>query len=175
MNKTIAFFGHRVLRNTDIRERVKRAVESNICDNVCCLIGTHGDFDRLALAVCRELRKIHSHIKIRVVFTTVKALQKDADMYGDVETMIYDIEEDHFKNQITASNKKMIDDSDLIVCYVDVNKYRSGAKRAVEYALKQGKEVINLFSEKDGPFYGMTNDEIASAWKKIKIDMAKKG
>ena len=39
----------------------------------------------------------------------------------------------------------MIDDSDLIVCFVDMSAYGSGAKKAVSYALKQNKKVINLF------------------------------
>ncbi|MBR2970803.1 MAG: hypothetical protein IKC48_03300 [Clostridia bacterium] len=166
MKKTISFFGHRILWNVDIRERVKTVLESYFYYEICCLIGTHGEFDRLALSVCRELRKSYSNIKITAVFSTLKTLLKDAYLYDDVETMIYEVEQEHFKNQITVSNRKMIDDSDLIICYVDTNKYRSGAKRAVEYATKQGKEVINLFREKDRPFYGMTKEEIESAWKK---------
>ncbi len=39
----------------------------------------------------------------------------------------------------------MYDESELVVCYVDMNKGISGAKNAVKYAKKRGKQVINLF------------------------------
>ena len=40
----------------------------------------------------------------------------------------------------------MIDDSDLIICYVDMMKSESGAKKTVKYAIKRGKLIINLFN-----------------------------
>ncbi|MBE5730487.1 MAG: hypothetical protein E7350_00870 [Clostridiales bacterium] len=83
MKKTISFFGHRNLWNVDIRERVKTVLKSYFCYEICCLIGTHGEFDRLALSVCRWLRKSYSHIKITAVFSTLKTLLKDADLYDD--------------------------------------------------------------------------------------------
>lgn len=175
MKKIIAFFGHRNLWGRDLRERLKNEIESNLCDEIHCLIGTHGEFDSLALSVCRELRKSYPQVKITVVFTTLNVLKKGkdelfstADMYRDVETTIYDIEEEHFKNQIVVSNRKMVDDCDLVICYVDMKEYRSGAKRAVNYAISQGKKVINLYREQDRPFYNMTKEEIEAEWEKIK-------
>jgi len=170
----ICFFGHRNLWGKDVRERLKTEVESHLDDEVHCLIGTHGEFDSLALSVCRDLRKTYSNIKITVVFTSLNVLKKDkeleysiADNYDDVQTMIYDIEEEYFKNQIVVSNRKMVDDSDIVICYVDMKEYRSGAKRAVNYAKKQGKTIINLFDEKDRPFYGMSEEEKKAEWEKL--------
>lgn len=65
------------------------------------------------------------------------------------ETLFYDIEDVHFKNRITVSNKKMIDDSDMIICYVDMTSYKSGAKNAIKYAMKKNKTVVNLYREND--------------------------
>ena len=150
--KTIAFFGHRRLWKEDIRDKLKDAIVSNLDGETRCMIGVHGEYDRLALSVCRELRSSYPKLKIIVVFTDLKILQKrdgeffsKADYYDDVETMIYDIEEVHFKRRITLSNKKMVEDSQLIICYADMNSYQSGAKNAVAYAIKQEKKVINLF------------------------------
>ncbi len=94
---------------------------------------------------------------ISVVMTSLSSINKDkygyskVDMYKyrDCETIFYDIEEVHFKNRITVSNKKMVDDSDLIICYVDMNSYKSGTKTTISYALKQNKKDINLFNEED--------------------------
>ncbi|MBO5851749.1 MAG: hypothetical protein J6R29_05415 [Clostridia bacterium] len=41
----------------------------------------------------------------------------------------------------------MIQNCDLLICWVDKNKFKSGAKTAFNYALKQGKKVINIFDE----------------------------
>ena len=62
----------------------------------------------------------------------------------------------------------MVDDSDVVIAYVNFKEYRSGAKRAVNYAKKQKKTVINLYREEDEPFYGMTREEVDA---KIKADM----
>lgn len=54
----------------------------------------------------------------------------------------------------------MIDTCDTLICYVDSNSYRSGAKTAMRYAEKQGLNIINLYRKQDLPFYGMTKEEI---------------
>ena len=164
----VVFFGHRQLRQESVvRERLKNEVEQLIKQGANkFLIGNHGQFDRVALSVCRELRKTYKDIKIIVVFTSLAVFQKDE--YGisgisgleDVETMTYPIEDEHFKNQIVVNNRYMVDDSDVVVGYVDMKEYRSGAKRAINYAKRQHKTVINLFKEEDRPFYGMTDEEI---------------
>ena len=172
--KKVCFFGHRNLWGRNIKDRLLKQVESICDDEVHCLIGTHGEFDGLALSVCRELKRKYSNLKVTVIFTSLNILKKDkdseysiADYYDDVETMIYDIEEEYFKNQIVVSNRKMVDDSDIVICYVDMKEYRSGAKKAVNYAKKQGKQIINLFDEKDRPFYGMTEEEKQAEYKKL--------
>lgn len=154
--KTISFFGHRQIFKSDI-------VQKNIVEILKAflpqgysriLVGCHGDFDRLVLSSCINYKKIHQcDLKISVVLTSLSFLNKDyfglskADIYRNMEceTIFYDIENIHFKNRITFSNKKMVDESDLIICYVDMNMYKSGAKTAVRYALKNNKKVINLF------------------------------
>ena len=176
--KNICFFGHRNLWGRDIRDRLKNELQSHLEDEVHCFVGTHGEFDSLALSVCRELRRTYKNLKITVIFTSLNILKKDkeleysiADNYDDVETMIYDIEEEHFKNQIVVSNRRMVDDCSIVICYVDMKEFRSGAKRAVNYAKKQGKQIINLFQEQDRPFYGMTKEEIEAEWEKRRNEL----
>ena len=174
---TISFFGHRSIKEKLIRDRLHSELLKIVKTDgdVSFLIGTHGEFDRLVLSVARALRKEYKNIQITVVLTTLAFLKKDseigyaiADSYNDVNTMIYDIEEEHFKRQITISNQRMVDDSDIVICYVDMKEYRSGAKRAVNYAIKKNKKIINLFRERDRPFYGMTNEQIQKEWEKFK-------
>ena len=49
----------------------------------------------------------------------------------------------HFKNAITLRNKWMIDNADLLICYVEKGR-KGGAMTTLNYAKKQGLRVINL-------------------------------
>ncbi len=178
----IVFFGHRKIFNeTKVRQRLLDCVEKHILDGAKRFkIGTHGEFDKLALSVCCELRNKYKDIKITVVFTSLSFLTKQdeyavADYYKDlkVETMVYPIEEEYFKNQIIKCNRMIVDDCDLVICYVDMKEYRSGAKRAVNYAKRQGKPIINLYKEEDRPFYGMTDKEKEIEYKKFLDELEK--
>ena len=162
MKKTIAFFGHReIYKQEIIKIKLMEILEEKVLQGYTnFLIGKHGDFDKIALKCCLELKSNNNNINIIIVLTTLSLLKKDKFGFCDLDyyvnkgcqTMIYDIEEEYFKNRIIFSNKKMVDDSDLIICYVDLNKKSSGAKKAVEYAEKRGKEIINLHKEDKG-FY----------------------
>ena len=157
---TIAFFGHRQIFDEQvIKERIEKILKEYVCQkDAKMLIGCHGEFDHLALQTSINYKKKENeNIKINVVLTNLSYLNKDelgfsrVDNYKNLgcETIFYDIEEIHFKKRITASNKKMVDESDLIICYVDMNTYKSGAKTTILYALKQNKKIINLFEESD--------------------------
>lgn len=145
---TISFFGHRNIYNPTLREKLHDCVKKFLVkDKVRLLIGTHGDFDLLSLSVCRELKSIFD-CKIYLVFTSLAALNKfDKELYKDVETLMYEIEDEHYKKQITICNQKMINDSDFIICYVNMLKYQSGAKLAITYAKKKNKKIINLYED----------------------------
>ena len=170
MRKT-AFIGHRQILGKGVFERVLREAENQI--GLGCKLftmGTHGDFDALALSACRTLRKRFPEIKIEVVITSLGAVSKKNGMefapYSDVNIVMPDIENVYFKQRITMGNRRMLDGSDTLICYVDENAYRSGAKAAMRYAKQKGMTVINLYREEDRPFYGMSAEEIAAWWRK---------
>ena len=47
----------------------------------------------------------------------------------------------HYKAAIQVRNRIMVDRSNLVVCCVQHNS--GGAYKTIQYAMKQGKEVIN--------------------------------
>ncbi len=49
----------------------------------------------------------------------------------------------HFKSAIQKRNHYMVDRADLLICYVE--KQKGGAYRTMQYAIKSGKKVINIF------------------------------
>lgn len=172
-NITISFFGHSNIFNiSGVRKRLLVCVEEKIRQGANrFLVGVHGHFDQLALSVCEELKQKYD-IEICLVFTTLTILKEKQDvardLFGDnIKPTTYDIENTHFKNTITYTNHKMIDDSDFVICYVDEKISRSGAKNAMKYAKRNKKRYINLYEETDEPFYRMTNEEKEKAFKKF--------
>lgn len=136
MNK-VAFIGHRNVLDISLREKLYKVVEKQILDgNYCFIMGTHGEFDKLALSVCRELKKIYANISIEVVLTSMASLKKkiydgeqfsdlstfklkhpdfeDEDFkhleifseYDDVQTKMYDIEQEHYKKKDNDKQQK---------------------------------------------------------------------
>ena len=167
-----AFIGHRKVFAKDIEPRLIAAIQTEI-ENGCTAftMGTHGEFDYLALSACRKLRQTHKELEIEVVITSLNAIKKDSEFaaapYDDVKTVMFDIESAHFKQRITLSNRQMIDSCDVLICYVDESTYRSGAKTAMLYAQRKELKIINLYREEDQPFYGMTQEQIDAYWQSI--------
>ncbi len=166
MKKT-AFIGHRQIFANTLSERLIEAIDTEIhngCD--CFTMGMHGQFDKLALNTCREIHKRLPRFEIELVITSLNRIKNDfTDIgydapYSDVKTVMYDIENAHYKQQIILSNRQMIDTCNTLICYVDEKVYRSGAKTAMNYAKKKGLRIVNLYREDDTPFYGMTGKEI---------------
>ena len=159
MTHRICFIGHRNVSFRAVRKSLKDVIEYEIkngCKNFT--MGTHGEFDKMALSVCRELRQIYKDIKIEVVLTSLNLIKKQimhkdkfsteyTEIYNDVSTIMYDIEDKYFKRQITISNYKMIDNCDTLICYVNESKINSGAKTAMSYAKNKGIRIINLFTK----------------------------
>ncbi len=156
-----AFIGHRWIYNPkEVKERLRAVVEERIlsgCNRF--IMGTHGAFDEMALDVCRTLREVYPDITIEVALTSYHTIEKRDELdyvpYQDVQTVMFDIKDFHFKKQITESNKQMIDSSDALICYVDKKQSPSGAKTAMNYAKRKDLKIINLFKESDKPVWRM--------------------
>ena len=73
----------------------------------------------------------------------VKDIEYFEKYYDDV--IIYEIEEKlHPKEAITKRNRWMVENCDLLLCFVERNS--GGAYKAMQYANKQGIKTLNLFS-----------------------------
>lgn len=158
--KTVSLFGHGLLFNKKlVSQRLFNLLKEIVPQGFTnFLIGCHGDFDNISLTECKRYKeKVDENVNVCVVLTSLSYLSRQkcdyslADLYDfeNCQTVFYDIEDKHYKNRITYSNKKMIDNSDLIICYVDMKSYKSGAKNAIKYAIKNNKKIINLYSEDD--------------------------
>lgn len=141
MRKT-AFIGHRRVFGKGVYERIMCEVEKQIelgCKSFT--MGTHGVFDKLALSNCRSLRKRYPNIEIEVVITSLNAIKKDSELdtapYADVKTVMFDIEDAHFKQRITLSNRQMIDGCDTLIA--TLTKAHIGAEQKQPCAMQRKK------------------------------------
>lgn len=160
-----AFIGHRNVLAKNISTRISEAILQEIKGGCRVFtMGTHGEFDRLALNVCRQLKNTYKDLEIEVIITSFNEIKKCNELniapYSDVKTTMYDIEDVYFKRRITLSNQRMIDSCDTLICYVNPLSHKSGAKRVLRYAEKRGLKIINLYREEDQPLYGMTKEQI---------------
>lgn len=159
MDKKIAVIGHRKFLPSYVYEYFEKECLKQIKDNnLCFYIGTHGDFDNMAYNVLSKLKKLNNNIEINIVTTSLRKInpkiindkivgKEKFYNYENVNYVMYDIEEIHHKRQITESNKNMIDECDILICYVNTNKTQSGAKNIYNYAIKKNKQVINIFND----------------------------
>lgn len=161
MERRVSFIGHSSILPMDIEERVENAVKEQLnlgCNNF--IMGTRGDFDQIAMRVCRRLQMSNENLFFEVVITSLNQLKPivECDRFGiykyypyeGINTVMYDIEECHYKRRITESNRQMIANSDTLICYVNEERLSHGAKSAMKYAIKRGINVINL--RKDGEY-----------------------
>ena len=151
---TVSFFGHRYIeRGTEVETRLDKLLHDLITQKeyVDFLIGRDGDFDLLAsAAIKRAIRSYgYGNTHFTLVLPYMKAEYRDnekeyLDYYDEVE-VCYESSTAHPKSAIQVRNRSMIDRSDLVVCCVQHNS--GGAYRALQYAEKQGKQIINISDE----------------------------
>lgn len=138
---TCTFFGHRdtptAVRGTLYNTVTKIIEEKNVTD---FYVGNHGNFDRLALSVLKELSKEYPQISYYIVYAYLPDHSEE-----DFSHTIYPegIETVPKRFAIHFRNKWMIEQSDIVIAYVR-NTF-SNTSKFIDIANKQGKEVINIY------------------------------
>ena len=148
---TVSFFGHRKIHNhlyldQVLDEFIMRLLREH--SYVEFLVGRDGDFDQLISSAVRRCKRRYGHNNSALVWVMpyLSAFFRDNEeachaYYDGIE--ICDISAaKHFKAAIQTRNKHMVDRSDLVVLYVETSS--GGAYQTMQYALRQGKEIINL-------------------------------
>ncbi len=141
---TCCFFGHR-----DTPEIVSEKLNSTIIDlienkNVThFLVGNQGNFDIMARNALKNIKEDYPHIQYEIVLAYLPS-SKPNDNSFDYSVTIYPdgLEKTPRRFAISHRNKWMVKNSDYVIAYV-VHTV-GGAAQFVEYARKQGKEIINL-------------------------------
>ena len=144
--KSCAFFGH---RDYDYREQETfiRAVIVTLIEHYSVTqfyAGGRGKFDYTCAHIIHNLKSDYSNIKLTQVLSYMpKQGEKYSSEYYD--DTIYVLERNVPKKYaIIETNKAIVDKVDFVISGVDHDW--GGAAKAVEYAYKKGKAVIEIFA-----------------------------
>lgn len=148
---TVTFFGH---TNTKETNELNKHLEHNIRrllskkEYVHFLVGRDGEFDRLASAAVRRVRKQYrdDNSSLTLVVPDIKSKYVDDvdgedNYYSSIEVCL-SASVARPKYVIHVRNREMIDRSDLVLCFLTHES--PIAWKSVQYAIQQGKMVINL-------------------------------
>lgn len=151
----VAFIGHRNIEDVDVvKRKVKSVAESLIVGKNAdvFLFGSKSDFDDLCHEAVSELK--NKFVDIRRVY--VRAEYENID-YEYIEYLLSMYEETFYPDSVKRAgvasyikrNETMINLCDCLIVYYDeataLQRKASGTKRAVEYARRKGKRMINVF------------------------------
>ena len=163
----VTFIGHRDIRfGGDLPLRLKELLLTLIDDRGAdtFLFGSRSDFDELCLEVVTELQRQRRGIKRVYVRAEYPYVGK-----GYEEGLLCSYDATYIPSNVAGAgraayverNRHMIDRADICVFYYDEGyepppkpaargravgeQPKSGTKIAYEYALRRGKEIVNLF------------------------------
>ena len=148
---TVSFFGHKMIeRPFLVEQRLESLIRQliNTKEYVDFIVGRSGDFDQYASSAVLRTRKAvgdhNSSLTLVLPYPTAEYLNNQEsfeDYYSYIEVSDA-ASAAHHKAAFQIRNREMVDRSDLIVCCIE--REQGGAWQTIQYAIKQGKTVINL-------------------------------
>ena len=149
---TVCLFGHRRINDLrQVEEKLLPIIQELIRTKayVSFLIGRNGEFDEYAASVIKRVQKAtgkeNSDITLVLPYTVADLNYYEA--YYDSVLLPESVCGVHPKASIGLKNRWMVEQSDLVIVYVEHD--RGGAYAAMQYAKRQGKETINLCDKED--------------------------
>lgn len=151
---TVSFFGHRDFKQTmRLENRFDKLLRDIIMQKeyVRFLIGREGGFDLFATSVIKQAIYKYSHNNTSFILILPymreefrREKQSYLEYYDHVK-LCTESASTHYRAAIPIRNERMIDASDLVICYID--HHSGGAYKAMQYAQKRNCRVMNLAYE----------------------------
>lgn len=152
--RSVCFSGHRTVRKSDaeaLSNNLRRAIDIYIrrgFDTFIC--GGAIGFDTMAAEAVLEKKRVRPSVRLVLAlpcrdqtskWTNLSDLVKYREILGSADEVVY-TSVFYTSGCMHARNRYMVDSSAACICY----KYsdRGGTAYTVDYAEKQGLEVINL-------------------------------
>lgn len=152
---TVSFFGHRYIPNMfSLEDKLMPILREliNQKEYVEFLVGRDGDFDQLCSSTIRKAieRYACGNVSHILVLPYERADYRDNkesfEQYYDEVEICAESQGAYPKAAIGIRNRAMVDRSDMVICYVE--RKDGGAYTAVNYAERQGKQIINIAEHK---------------------------
>lgn len=144
---TVSLFGHRKIDNLirledQLTSLIRKLIQTN--SYVAFLIGRNGEFDEYAASVIKHVQKAvgKESSDISLVLPYEVAKLEYYKKYYDNIIIPESVSGAHPKFAITLKNRWMIEQSDLVIAYVEHS--HGGAYTAMKYAEKLSKKIIVL-------------------------------
>ena len=150
---TVSLFGHRKIDDIQqldlqLSSIVKELIKTK--SYVAFLIGRNGEFDEYAASIIKRIQKEveSANSDITLVLPYKVAKLEFYEKYYDSIVIPDNVCYAHPKSAITLKNRWMIEQSDLVIVYIE--RDNGGAYTAMKYAEKLNKKIINLCTIKTG-------------------------
>lgn len=141
---TCCFFGHKDAPST-ITPRLEDTIENLIVEHgvLNFLVGNQGQFDSMVLSGLRRLKNKYPEISYNVVLAYMPTEKGEWNPYEYWETMLPEgLEAVHPRYAISKRNEWMVNESDVVVCYIKHSW--GGAYKYVEMAQRKKKQILNI-------------------------------
>ncbi len=141
----VCFVGHRQIENfNQIETKLKEEILPLFTgyDFIEFFVGRNGDFDILVASTIKSIQKEYypnQSVMTLVLPYPLKDITYYEKYYDDILILN---KKCHYKQAITKRNQWLVDNSDLIICYIE-HKY-GGAYQCFNYAYKNNISIINL-------------------------------
>ncbi len=154
IENTCCFFGHRTINETEeLKSNLNKTIEKLIVNEKVdtFLFGSKSRFNSLCLELVTDIKEKYPHIKRIYVRAEYPHISDDYKSY-----LLECYEDTYYPEKIIGSGKaayvernyEMINNSRFCIVYYDEQgaptTRKSGAKIALDYAIKQGKQITKL-------------------------------
>ncbi len=143
---TVTFCGHSTIYSEDL-DIVKQRLYEEIKQAILCgadefLFGGYGEFDILCARAVKDFKKKYPNIKSVLVVPYIDR-EYNKELYDCLEYP--PLENVCKKFAIIKRNEYMVQISDVVITYVRYNT--GGAWKTYSFAVRQGKEIVNLYDK----------------------------
>lgn len=150
----VSFIGHRTLYNQRqieirIEEIIVKLIEEK--EHVEIYVCRNGDFDILVASAIKRMQKEYGNHNSCLIVVFPYPMKDDEYYEKYYDEIVFPISyKIHFKRAIIGRNKWIVENSELLICYVETSS--GGAYTCMEYAKKTIKnlaDVSNFENKKD--------------------------
>ena len=142
----VSFIGHREIYRHNILEQKVEQIARDLLSKkeyVEFYVGRNGDFDILVASGIKRAQKAVGHHNSSLILLQPYPTKDDKYYEDFYDEVWYPIDsKTHPKGAITKRNRWMIEQADLVICYIE--REEGGAYTALKYAWKLEKAIINL-------------------------------